>query len=401
MRINTRFTVAVHVMALTAFLQNKGVPAASELLAKSVGTNPVVIRQMMSMLKKAGLIETRNGVPGIEVIRPQEEITLLDIYKAVQKDADAPLFDFHPNPNPACFVGANIADAMEKPLQDAQKAMESSLAQYSLKDVTSFIGKKTKEEKMMLNKVELYYFSPTGGTKKVGKAFADALAKETKQIDLGSKAVLSEKPDSEVVVAAAPVFGGRIPSFISEKLRHLDGAGKKAVTLVVYGNRAYEDALLELNDVLIERGFEVIASGAFVAQHSMAPEVGAGRPDEKDKEEIAGFAGMVLDKLEKNPEGEVHVPGNRPYKQWAGMPAAPISLPSCTLCGKCAASCPTDAIQLGDDKVQTDVEKCMLCMGCTHVCPEQARILPPPLQEKLGQMLGALKAVHSKNEWFL
>ena len=253
----------------------------------------------------------------------------------------------------------------------------------------------------MLNKVELYYFSPTGGTEKVGKVFSDAFAEETKRVDLGSKTELEEKPDSDVVIAAVPVFGGRIPSFVSEKLRRLDGNGKKAVTLAVYGNRAYEDALIELNDILAGQGFEVVASGAFIAQHSMVPEVGAGRPDEKDVEEIRDFAGMVLNKLEKGLKNEVCVPGNRPYKQWAGMPAAPISGSSCTLCGKCAGACPTDAIQLSDGKVQTDGEKCMLCMACTKVCPEQARILPPPLQEKLGQMLGALKAVHNKNEWFL
>lgn len=142
MRINTRFTVAVHMMVLIAFLQNKGILATSELLAKSVGTNPVVIRQMMSMLKKAGLIKTQSGVAGIEIIKEQGSITLLDIYKAVQKDADAPLFDFHPNPNPACFVGGNIVEAMEKPLQDAQKAMELSLLQYTLKDIMDYIAKK-------------------------------------------------------------------------------------------------------------------------------------------------------------------------------------------------------------------------------------------------------------------
>lgn len=253
----------------------------------------------------------------------------------------------------------------------------------------------------MLNKVEMYYFSPTGGTKKVGKAFADAFAKETNMIDLSGKAALAEKPDTEVIVATVPVFGGRIPSFVSEKLRSLDGNGKKAVTLVVYGNRAYEDALLELNDVLTGRGFEVVASGAFIAQHSMAPEVGAGRPDEKDIKEIQNFAEKVSDKLEKAQKSEVHVPGNHPYKQGAAMPVTPMSLPSCTLCGKCAAACPTAAIQLCDGKVQTDMEKCMLCMACTHACPEHARILPPPLQEKMEQMLGGLKAVRNENELFL
>lgn len=253
----------------------------------------------------------------------------------------------------------------------------------------------------MLNKAELYFFSPTGGTKKVGKAFAEALAKEVKMTDIGGRAALCEKPESDIIVVAAPVFGGRIPSLVPEKLGRLEGTGKKAVTLTVYGNRAYEDALLELNEALAGQGFEVIGSGAFIAQHSMCPEVGAGRPDEKDLDEIRDFAKMVLDKLEKGVENKVYVPGNHPYKPEMSMPATPVSLPACTLCGKCAASCPADAILLKDGSVQTNAEKCMLCMACTQVCPEHVRILPPPLQENLNQRLGGLKNVRNKNEWFL
>ena len=142
MRINTRFPVAVHMMVLISFIQKMGKTATSEILAKSVGTNPVVIRQMMSMLRRAGLIETRNGVPGITLSKEDEEITLLDIYKAVQQDAEVPLFDFHTNPNPNCFVGGNIKEAMEKPLAEAQRAMEQSLAGYSLNDIACYIEKK-------------------------------------------------------------------------------------------------------------------------------------------------------------------------------------------------------------------------------------------------------------------
>ena len=142
MRINTRFPVAVHMMVLISFLQKMEKTATSEILAKSVGTNPVVIRQLMSMLRRAGLIETRNGVSGITLSKEDEEITLLDIYKAVQQDAEASLFDFHANPNPNCFVGENIREAMEKPLAEAQMAMEQSLAGYSLKDIADYIDKK-------------------------------------------------------------------------------------------------------------------------------------------------------------------------------------------------------------------------------------------------------------------
>lgn len=142
MRINTRFAVAVHLMALLALLEQQGKDAGSELLAASVGTNPVVIRQMMTCLKKAGLITTRSGLPGGRLARVQEEISLLDIYKAVQKEEDASLFDFHPNPNPKCFVGANIQGALEAPMEEAQAALEKVLEAYSLKDITAYIIEK-------------------------------------------------------------------------------------------------------------------------------------------------------------------------------------------------------------------------------------------------------------------
>ena len=142
MRINTRFPVAVHMMVLISFIQKMGKTATSEILAKSVGTNPVVIRQMMSMLRKAGLIETRTGASGIDLMKKEEEITLLDIYKAVQQDTEAPLFDFHANPNPDCFVGGSIKEAMERPLNEAQRAMEQSLAGYSLRNIADYIDKK-------------------------------------------------------------------------------------------------------------------------------------------------------------------------------------------------------------------------------------------------------------------
>lgn len=253
----------------------------------------------------------------------------------------------------------------------------------------------------MLNSIDLYYFSPTGGTKKTGEVFARAISGEINLVDLGGKELVEKTPESEVIVVAAPVFGGRIPSVMSEKLKKLDGVRKKAITLVVYGNRAYEDALLELNDVLEENGFQIVASGAFVAQHSIVPEVANGRPDEKDREEIKEFAKKVYDKLSKGMEGEIQVPGNHPYKSEMNKSATPLSLSSCILCGKCETVCPTGAIKVSKDTVLTSLEKCIMCMACTVSCPKNARILPPQLQELMDQKLGKLKSVHRENEIFL
>lgn len=251
----------------------------------------------------------------------------------------------------------------------------------------------------MLEKADFYYFSPTGGTKKVGEVFAGEVARTVCPWELGKKE--TRKNEAELLVVAVPVFGGRIPGVAAQRLQKLDGQGKQAVTLVVYGTRAYEDALLELNDVITDCGFQVVASGAFVAQHSMAPQVGPGRPDGADEEELRVFARRVLEKIEGGQAGKVEVPGNRPYKPQMQMPATPICLPSCTRCGACAAVCPTEAVAICEDSVQTKVEKCILCMACTVACPENARVLPAPLRETMEQKLGVLKDVRRENEVFL
>lgn len=253
----------------------------------------------------------------------------------------------------------------------------------------------------MFHRTELYYFSPTGGTKKAGEIFCGGISETVKFVDLGLREKAIEQPDSELVVAAAPVFGGRLPAIVPEKLNRLDGNGKKAVTLAVYGVRAYEDALLELNQIMEKRGFQVIASAALIAQHSIVPEVGQGRPDEQDEKAILDFAQKVLDKEKKGAESSVKVPGNYPYKDGMNMTASPISLSSCVQCGACASICPVGAIQLENDVVVTDAKACMLCMACTTVCQKHARVLPPPLQEGMNQKLGALRDIRRENEFFL
>lgn len=251
----------------------------------------------------------------------------------------------------------------------------------------------------MLKKVDLYYFSPTGGTKKAGLFLASQIAETVNEVNLAEK--VTADPSAEVIVIATPVFGGRIPAIVSDKIANFTGAGKKAITAVVYGVRAYEDALLELNDAMKNSGFDVLASAALVAQHSIVAEVGAGRPDQKDADEIKQFAKGVLEALEEGKTNTITVPGNHPYKDSMKVPATPLSLDSCGGCGYCVEVCPTDAITVTDDGVTTDSEKCILCMACVAKCPVQARILPPPLQAGMTEKLGVLKDVRRENEFYI
>ena len=253
----------------------------------------------------------------------------------------------------------------------------------------------------MLEQITLYEFSPTGGTHKVGLSVAGALANEVHVVHLGDPQYTLPPVTSEpVVLVALPVFAGRIPAVIAEKLKGWTSKGTKAITLAVYGNRDFDDALLELNDLLTAQGFQVIASGACVAQHSMAPAVAEGRPDSDDRKRLHAFAASVLAKLEQNSCTPVAVTGNRPYKEASSMPATPLSNDSCVHCGICASVCPTQAITMGDT-LQTDLNRCMLCMSCVAQCPAKARMLPAPVAEKLQAMLAPCAAVRRENQYFL
>lgn len=252
----------------------------------------------------------------------------------------------------------------------------------------------------MLKSVDLYYFSPTGGTRKCGELFCRALADEVNAVDLGAKGG-ALPPAQAVAVFALPVFAGRLPQPAAERLSALDGHGKKAVALAVYGVRAYEDALLELNDILADCGFEVAASAALVAEHSIVREVGRGRPDAADAREISLFAEKALVRLAQSAFSPISVPGNRPYKAGMTVSVTPICLPGCNGCGACVSACPTGAIRADADGIHTALEKCMMCMACVAACPLSARILPPKVQEGLAQKLSALANVRRENEFFV
>ncbi|SMC55224.1 Rrf2 family transcriptional regulator [Papillibacter cinnamivorans] len=139
MRLNTQFTVAVHVLAILVFFKDD--PQNSEGMALSVGTNPVVIRRILAQLKKAGIVSTHSGIKGAQLCKNPRDISLLDIYNAVRSQEDR-LFDMHKNPHPQCPIGAYILDTTREPLLAAQKAFEDSLASYTLYQVLKPMSEK-------------------------------------------------------------------------------------------------------------------------------------------------------------------------------------------------------------------------------------------------------------------
>lgn len=129
--INSQFAVAIHILALVAAGPREQV--TSEYIAGSVNTNPVVIRRISSMLRKAGLLASNVGTPGSVLTKDPRNISLLEVYHAVQNKDD--LFSIHENPNPQCTVGKNIQSTLEESFHRAQEAMENELAKQSLYDI--------------------------------------------------------------------------------------------------------------------------------------------------------------------------------------------------------------------------------------------------------------------------
>lgn len=133
MRVASRFSIGVHILSLLG--SDPNAENTSEYMAGSIGVNPVVVRNITGMLRRAGFVTTRQGVAGANLAKPLQEITLLDVYRAVEAVDEGDLFAVHPNPNPQCPVGANIQYALEGVFTEAQRAMEVRLALTTVDDV--------------------------------------------------------------------------------------------------------------------------------------------------------------------------------------------------------------------------------------------------------------------------
>lgn len=218
-------------------------------------------------------------------------------------------------------------------------------------------------------------FSPTGGTERVTDILTTAMTECADTVDLtrvGTNFSSYSFGPEDVVVIAVPSFGGRVPGIAVQRLAQITAQEAKAVVVCVYGNRAFEDTLVELMDVVKAVGFQVIAAVAAVAEHSIMHQFAAGRPDRTDEDNLRRFGAEIARKLSKPEAENFEVPGNRPYKKAGGGGLVPKTESRCTACGLCVDSCPTGAISKADPKA-TDSKKCISCMRCVSICPTQAR----------------------------
>lgn len=242
----------------------------------------------------------------------------------------------------------------------------------------------TDKNKSGINSVELIYFSPTGTTRKVMEAIAEGTTGVTERIDLTPPSSGLGQPiemSGDLTIIGSPVYGGRIPAAMVSRFHRIRGNNTPAVIVVLYGNRAYEDALLELKDLAVESGFRPIAAGAFIGEHSYSTSsmpVAAGRPDADDLMIAKEFGRGVREKMINMHAGSEsklpRVPGNSPYKERKLLAnISPVTDgAACAKCGTCVAVCPTAAIVIAETTA-TDPAFCLRCCACIKNCPAGAR----------------------------
>lgn len=247
---------------------------------------------------------------------------------------------------------------------------------------------------MNRKKVWAVYFSATDTTKKVVLSIADETAKllgaEREDYDFTLPAMRTNgfaAANDDLVIFGTPVYAGRVPNVLLKYLATIQGNGALAVPVVLFGNRNFDDGLIELRDILENAGFHTVAAAAFVGEHSFSKTLAAGRPDAEDMKEAVSFAAKVVEKVRGLSEDAVLEPvpvegTPHPYRGYyqprdrKGVSidirkVKPLTSDACDDCKLCADVCPMGSINR--DNVREFTGICIKCGACIKKCPKQAK----------------------------
>jgi ferredoxin len=253
---------------------------------------------------------------------------------------------------------------------------------------------------MEIKQVKLIYFSPTGTTQKILESIANGITNDdVEHINLtlpeGARQTISPFSD-ELVIIGAPVYGGRLPVDAVNRFKQIKANKNLAILIVLYGNREFEDALLELKNLAIELGFNPIAGGAFIGEHSFATKdvpIANGRPDSLDIQKAMDFGKKIKNMVNtlQLPDAklDLEIPGRYPYESGGArsMSVSPVTKKdTCIVCGTCAGVCPTAAISI-NGSVATNIELCIRCCACIKNCPSGARVWEDSMMKSITNWL--------------
>jgi ferredoxin/flavodoxin len=266
---------------------------------------------------------------------------------------------------------------------------------------------------MIADTTYLIYFSPTRTTKQVLEGIAHGLGTDTiEHIDMtppNTQTPVAQELHDAFALVGAPVYGGRIPIEAVHRLRRLKGDGSPAAIVVVYGNRAYEDALLELRDIVQDIGFNAAAGAAFIGEHSFSTletPLAVARPDTKDLTKAEAFGALLREAMlglsTATQQVSLEVPGSYPHRERgerAGI--TPVTDPElCGWCETCVHVCPTAAVT-AKASIETDPQACILCCACVKNCPTGARTMDDERIRRTARWLYDNHSTRKEPEFFL
>lgn len=246
------------------------------------------------------------------------------------------------------------------------------------------------------------YFSPTRETETIVKLLANEFG-NYKEIDLCNPEIELKQSftKEDICIIGVPSYGGRVPAAALQRMQHYTGNQAKTILAVSYGNRAYEDTLKELQEYLTARGFCCIAAISAIAEHSIIRQFAAGRPDQNDKKQLIEFSKQILNKLNQSAEYEaLSLPGNKPYREYHGVPLKPNVSKNCKECGLCAKLCPVGAISITEPK-KTNHDLCISCMRCVAICPAKARTVSHLKLKLASKKMEKVCSQRKENELFI